>query len=68
MKKYRVVTHFEEQYTHEVHIKTERTTDLKAAIGAYIIYIEHPEVVFCSVDIPDDNDMPKKIIALFSIK
>ena len=64
--KYRITTRFETLYTHEIETKVERTNDLQAALGAYIIYIENPEVVFSCIDRIGDNDQVGKIIAAYN--
>ena len=66
MKNYRVTTKFVALYTKEESTKVEYTTDFHAALGAYIVYIENPETVFCSVDLVGKNNSCKKIIAAFN--
>ena len=68
MNKYRVTTKFETLYTHETESKVEYTSDFQAALGAYIIYIQNPETVFCSIDVVGANNSCKKIIAAFNTK
>lgn len=66
MKTYRVTTKFVTMYTKEEYNKVEYTNDFHAALGAYIVYIENPETVFCSVDLVGKNNTCKKIIAAFN--
>ena len=68
MKQYRVTTKFETRYPREVFNKVEYTTDFEAALGAYIIYIQDPETVFCTVDVTDETLQSLKIIAAFNTK
>lgn len=65
--KYRVVTHFETLYTHEKEEKVEYTDDRMKAIYGFELYIENPEVKFCSVDIVNkEGDPCKKIILCYA--
>ena len=68
--RYRVVTKFETLYTKETEVKIEYTTDFKSALNAYIIYIEHPEVVFCTIEQlgPGSSEYVHKIIAAFNVQ
>ena len=66
MKTYRVTTKFVTLYPKEEYNKVEYTNDFHAALGAYIVYIENPETVFCSVDLVGKNNTCKKIIAAFN--
>ena len=68
MKKYRVTTKFVTMYTKEEEIKIEYTDNFRAALGAYVTYIENPETVFCTIDIIGKNKECKKIIALFQVE
>ena len=53
---YRISVNFETMYTKEKSSKIEYTDDRSAAIRAFSIYIENPEVVNCYVDrIPKVN-------------
>lgn len=65
MNKYRITTKFVAMYTKEEEIKVEYTDDFRAALGAYIIYIENPETVFCTLDKVGKNNSVEKIIAAF---
>lgn len=67
-KKYRVTTKFEIRYPHEIISKVEYTNDFQAALGAYIIYIQDPETIFCTLDIAGKNNESLKIIAAFNTK
>lgn len=64
--KYRVTTKFVTMYTKEEEIKIEYTNDFQAALGAYIIYIENPETVFCTLDLVGRGNTVQKIIAAFN--
>lgn len=65
-KKYCITTRFEVLYPREVLNKAEYTNDFQAALGAYIIYIQNPEVKFCTLSIIGADGLPKKIIAAFN--
>lgn len=62
---YRITVKFVTIYTHEEYNKVEYTNDFKQALGAYIIYIENPETVFCTVDVIGRNNSCKKIVAAY---
>ena len=66
MKTYRVTTKFVTMYTKEEETKVEYTDDFHAALGAYIVYIENPETVFCTIDKTGKNGSVGKIIAAFN--
>lgn len=68
MNKYRVTTKFVTMYTKEEEVKVEYTNDFHAALGAYIIYIENPETIFCTLDIVGENNTSKKIVAAFNVQ
>lgn len=68
MKQYRVTTKFETRYPRETFSKVEYTNDFNAALGAYIVYIQNPETVFCTVDVTNDKQQSLKIIAAFNTK
>lgn len=66
-KMYRLTIHFETLYTHEKEQKIEYTESRDSALRAFSIYIENPEVKFCSIDIVSkENDFCKKIIACYT--
>ena len=66
MKKYRITVKFITLYTKEESTKVEYTDDFHAALGAYIVYIENPETVFCTLDKVGENGTVGKIIAAFN--
>jgi len=63
---YRITTKFVTMYTKEEEVKIEYTDDFQAALGAYVIYIENPETVFCTLDLVGKNSTIGKIIAAFN--
>ena len=46
---YRLCTKFETLYTHEIENKIEINNDLDQVKRTFGIYMENPEVVFCSI-------------------
>ena len=68
MTSYRLVTIFETLFTHERETKVEYTADKAGAVRAYGIYLENPEVVFCTLEAVTNHDLPKagKIIAIYN--
>jgi hypothetical protein len=66
MKKYSITTKFVTMYTKKEEVKVEYTNDFEAALGAYIIYIENPEVVFCTLALLNENDTIRDIVAAFN--
>jgi hypothetical protein len=68
MKQYRVTTKFEIRYPHEIINKVEYTNDFEAALNAYIIRIQDPETIFCTIDVTDETLQSLKIIAAFNTK
>ena len=65
---YRLCTKFETLYTHEIENKIEINNDLDQVKRTFGIYMENPEVVFCSIErIPSANySKPGKLIAVFN--
>lgn len=63
---YRVTAKFVTIYTKEEETKIEYTDDFRGALGAFEIYMENPETVFCSIDIPDTHNLVKKIVAAYT--
>ena len=66
MNQYRITTKFVTMYTKEEETKVEYTNSFQNALGAYIIYIENPETVFCTLDRVGKNGDVGKIIAAFN--
>lgn len=66
MKQYRITTTFETLYTHERETKIEITDNFSAALNCYILRIENPETIFCSIDVMEENDAVGKIVAAYN--
>lgn len=66
MKNYKMITKFYNYYNELVETKIEETENLTQAIGAFTIYIEHPECKECILA-EYYNEKFNRIIASFKL-